>query len=77
MIGVLIDWLIDWLSSGSNWKEVAGKMGLDMARIRFLDDRYRNPVDALLAHLSKQMTTIGQLYDVVVECGMPKIADFL
>lgn len=53
---------------------VAEKIGFDQAYIRCFDNRYRNPVEAVLSCCD---LTVGQLYDILVECGFPVLADFL
>ncbi|XP_078349895.1 uncharacterized protein LOC144634751 isoform X1 [Oculina patagonica] len=66
------------LSSGHEWKVVAEKLGLTQREIRFLDNRTLNPCDAALAFIANQRpTSVGGLYDVLNECGMPMIADLL
>ena len=57
---------------------VAEALGMTPAEIRFLDNRTLNPLDAALAFISKQRCiTVGDLYDVLIECGCPVIADLL
>lgn len=53
---------------------VAERLGFDQAYIRCFDNRFRNPLEAALSccHL-----TVGELYDILVECGLPVLADFL
>ena len=53
---------------------VAEKIGFDQAYIRCFDNRYRNPVEAVLSCCD---LTVGQPYDILVECGLPVLADFL
>ena len=63
---------------GDKWKFVAEKLGLNPEEIRFLDDRYNNPVEALLAFVSNQRyLSVGELYQVLCDCGIPVIADQL
>ena len=49
------------------------------AEIRFLDNRVLNPCDAALAHARKQgfIRNVGELYDKLVECDFPMLADLL
>lgn len=57
---------------------VADRLGLTAAEIRFLDKRCMNPFEAALFHSRKQKyLTVGQLYDVLVDCGFPRLADLL
>lgn len=59
---------------GDEWKEVAEKLGFNQAYIRCFDSRYRNPLEVMLSccHVS-----VGKLYDILVECGLPVLAEFL
>jgi len=55
---------------------VAEELGLTQKEIRFLDKRTLNPLDAALAFVAKQRhITVGELYDLLSECGFPAIAD--
>lgn len=64
------------LSGGDEWKVVAEKLGLTPRKIRFLDNRTLNPLDAALAFLANQRhINVGSLYDVLIECGYPVVAD--
>ncbi|KAL9961093.1 hypothetical protein ACROYT_G029975 [Oculina patagonica] len=66
------------LSSGHEWKVVAERLGLTPREIRFLDNRTLNPCDAALAFIANQRpTSVGGLYDVLNECGLPMLADLL
>ena len=61
---------------GDEWKLVAEELGLTQQEIRFLDKRTLNPLDAALAFVAKQRhITVGDLYDLLSECGFPAIAD--
>ncbi|XP_067049428.1 uncharacterized protein [Acropora muricata] len=63
----------DW-----QWRAVAEKLGLRPHEIEFLDMRYKNPCDAALAFLAQRDgMNVGDLYDVLTECGMPMLADIL
>ena len=61
------------------WKLFAEKLGLNPAEILYLDKRVLNPCDAALAHSRNQgyVTSVGDLYDALVECDLPIIADLL
>lgn len=64
------------LSGGNEWKVVAEKLGLTPRKIRFLDNRTLNPLDAALAFLANQRhINVGSLYDVLIEFGYPVVAD--
>lgn len=57
---------------------VAARLGLTAAEIRFLERRCRNPFGPVLAYSWNQLhLNVGQLYDVLVECGFPSLADLL
>jgi len=46
--------------------------------IPFFDNRFRNPADATLSYVAHQrLLTVGDLYDVLVACEFPVIADDL
>ena len=58
---------------------LAEKLGLTPAEIRFLDKRVLNPSDATLVRARKQrlILNVGDLYDRLVECKLPRLADIL
>ncbi len=57
---------------------VAERLGLSPAEIRFLEKRCRNPFEPALVHSrNQQYLNVGQLYDVLVNCGFPAFADLL
>lgn len=63
---------------GEEWKQLAEKLGLSPAEIRFLDNRTRNPCIEVLSHIRNQrFIDVGTLYDALVECGFPVLADVL
>ena len=55
---------------------LAERMGLNSERIRYLDRRFPNPAGVLLDYVGEQMT-VGILYDLFNECGLPGAADRL
>lgn len=64
--------------AGEKWQLVAEKLGLSPLEIRFLDERFTNPVEAALSYVAHQRCfTLGDLYDVLADCGLPLIADEL
>ena len=66
------------VARGDKWKLVAEKLGLNHEEIRFLDVRVTNPVEALLAFIANQRyMSVGELYQVLCDCGIPVIADKL
>lgn len=63
---------------GDEWMLLAERMGLNSERIRFLDRRYPNPAGALLDYVGERSDmTVGNLYDLFNECGLPGLADRL
>lgn len=63
---------------GQEWKQLAEKLGLAPGEIRFLDSRVLNPCEAAIAFIAKQhYVTVGELYDMISECGFPVTADIL
>ena len=66
------------VAGGDKWKLVAEKLGLNHEEIRFLDERNTNPVDALLGFIANhRYMSVGELYQVLCDCGIPVIADKL
>ena len=67
------------ISGGDEWKPFAERLGLSAAEIRFLDKRVLNPCDAALAYSRDQryIKSVGDLYDELVACELPLIADLL
>ncbi|XP_068688928.1 uncharacterized protein [Montipora foliosa] len=66
------------LTVTDRWQLVAERFGLNRDRITFLNTRYKNPADALLAHISRQgPLSVGYLYDLLCECDLHVIADQL
>ena len=63
---------------GGRWKVVADRLGLGGSEIQLLYERYPIPSEATLdsvAHLYGM--NVDGLYDVLIECGMPVLADIL
>ena len=66
------------VAGGEEWKVVATRLGLSANEIRFLDMRYPNPFDTVLAFVSQMSgLNVDDLYDVLTECEMPVLADIL
>ena len=60
------------------WKQVAEKLGLTPDEIQFLDARTLNPADAMLNHVIRNFhLTVGDLYDLLIACELPVLADIL
>ena len=63
---------------GDEWMMVAERLGLTPSEIRFLDKRSPNPFQFALFHSrNQQYWNVGQLYDVLVDCGFPGFSDLL
>ena len=57
---------------------LAEVLRLNSEQIRFLDKRYPNPAGFLLDYVGKRSNmTVGILYDLFNECGLPGVADRL
>nr|XP_058969660.1 uncharacterized protein LOC131796025 isoform X2 [Pocillopora verrucosa] len=67
------------LCANDNWKALAEKLGLDNTTIQYLDNRrIENPADEVLRNWEvKAHSTVGKLYDILVELDYPIIADYL
>ena len=61
-------------SGGEERKIVADRLGFEDAYIRCFDNRFKNPVELILNHSG---LNVGELYDVLVECEFPLLADLL
>ena len=69
-------WL--YVAGGDEWKWVAEGLGLNSDEIRYLDKRTLNPCDAVLAYIAQtRHLTVGDLYNLLIECELPVIADCL
>ena len=67
-----------FLVGRDDWELFAEKLGLTPAEIRFLDKRTLNQVlEVLNIAAQKYLITVGDLYDILKDCGLPVIADFL
>ena len=65
-------------SGGEEWKLLAEKLGLKDTEIRYLDKRTMNPCLEALVHSHRQrFIDVGRLYDTLIECEQPIIADLL
>ena len=67
-----------YLAGGDEWMLVAEKLDLNAEEIRYLDKRTLNPAHALLGYIAnRRYLTVGELYKVLCNCGIPVIADKL
>lgn len=62
-----------------HWKFLAERLGMDNNSIKYLDSkRVENPADEVLRYWEvKANSTVGALYDILVDIGCPFIADLL
>ncbi|CAH3025570.1 unnamed protein product [Porites evermanni] len=66
------------LCGDDSWKILAEKLGMDNSSIKFLQGRKENPADEVLRFWEvKAGSTVGALYNILVELGYPLIADIL
>ncbi|KAJ7377789.1 hypothetical protein OS493_026356 [Desmophyllum pertusum] len=67
------------LCADDSWKFLGEKLGMDNATIKYLDARrIENPADEVLRFWEvKAFSTVGALYDILVELECPYIADLL
>jgi len=64
------------LSGGDEWKPIAEKLGLNPQEIRYIDKRLLNPFEAVICYVAgRRGLTVGDLYDVLSDCGVPRLAD--
>jgi len=74
-------WLIKYIVffvGGDEWTQLAERLGLSSDQIRYLDRRFPNPAGALLDYVAERSNmTVGDLYDLFNECGLPGLADRL
>ena len=60
------------------WKLLAERLGLSQIDIDFLDKRVRNPCDVVLGIVGNyRHLSVGEVYDTLVECELPAIADIM
>lgn len=65
-------------SADDHWKVLAERLGMESTAIQYLDSRSNNPADEVLRYWEvKAHSTVGALYDILVEIGCPLIADLL
>ena len=61
-------------AGGDEWKVLAERLGFSQIEIRFLDKRVVNPSDVVLGAAGKHHR---EIYDTLVDCGLPPIADLM
>ena len=63
---------------GDEWKLLAERLGFSQIEIRFLDKRVMNPSDVILGAVGKHRhLSVGEIYDTLVDCELPAIADLM
>ena len=63
---------------GERWKPLAEKLGLSQIEIRFLDERVVNPSHVVLGAVAKHRhLSVGEIYDTLVDCELPVVADIM
>ena len=66
------------LVGGEEWKFVAERLGFTAPEMRYLDHRTRNPFEAALTHyIERNPMKVGDLHDILTECGMRVLTDIL
>lgn len=67
-----------FLLASNGWKILAGTVRLTPAEISLLDSRHKEPAEAVITHWEvRSGTTIGALYDLLVDCELGSIADMM
>ena len=65
-------------AGGDEWKVLAERLGFSQIEIRFLDKRVVNPSDVVLGAVGNHRhLSIGEIYDTLVDCDLPAIADLM
>lgn len=65
-------------SADGSWKVLADKLGMNNTAISYLDGRTDNPADEVLRFWEvKSGSTVGALYNILLELGYPYIADLI
>lgn len=74
-----LNWTTHFCFAGRDeWKLIAEKLGFNQDQIRFLDKRSKNPAEEFLGCIaSERYLSVGDLYSLLRECGVPVIADYL
>ena len=63
---------------GDEWKLLAERLGFSQIDIRFLDKRVMNPSDVVLGAVGKHRhLSVGEIYDTLVDCELPAVADLM
>ena len=63
---------------GDEWKLLAERLGFSQIEIRFLDKRAMNPSDVVLGAVGKHRhLSVGEIYETLVDCELPAVADLM
>ena len=63
---------------GDEWKLLAERLGFSQIDIRFLDKRVMNPSDVVLGAVGRHRhLSVGEIYDTLVDCELPAVADLM
>lgn len=66
------------LLANGEWQIVAGHVGLKINDIKILERRGKDPAEDVLSYWEvRSGTTVGALYDVLVDCELCSVADML
>ena len=66
------------VEGGDEWKLLAERLGFSQIEIRFLDKRVMNPSDVVLGAVGKHRhLSVGEIYDTLVDCELPAVADLM
>ena len=65
-------------AGGDEWKLLAERLCFSPMEIRFLDNRVVNPSEVVLSAVAKHRhLSVGEIYDILVDCELPAIADLM
>ena len=60
------------------WKLLADRLGFSQIEMCFLDERVVNPSDVVLGAVAKHRhLSVGEMYDTLVDCELPVVADIM
>ena len=65
-------------AGGDEWKLLAERLCFSQMEIRFLENRVLNPSEVVLSVVAKHRhLSVGEIYDTLVDCDLPAIADLM
>ena len=60
------------------WKLMAERLGFSQIDMCFFDERVVNPSNVVLGVVAKHRhLSVGEIYDILVDCELPAIADLM